>query len=133
MWPGDTARPSVSAPGLGPSVPLPQYAVEPALAETLGTVRHRVAGTRLGLLTPGVESAEKARAEFVGQVDDYLLPRLRQLDAPLLAVVGGSTGAARFSGITAIVSPAGGRPSRTASSTPRCARPVTRRPSATSW
>src|SRR5437868_15471678 len=33
VWPGDTARASVPAPGLGgPSVPLPQYAVEPAQA-----------------------------------------------------------------------------------------------------
>ena len=33
VWPGDTARPSVQAGGLGgPSVPLPQYAVEPAQA-----------------------------------------------------------------------------------------------------
>src|SRR5213075_1399055 len=31
VWPGDATRPSVTAPGLGgPSVPLPQYAVEPA-------------------------------------------------------------------------------------------------------
>src|SRR3954462_2139495 len=26
VWPGDATRPSVGAPGLGPSVPLPQYA-----------------------------------------------------------------------------------------------------------
>jgi outer membrane protein assembly factor BamB len=33
VWPGDTSRPSVQAGGLGgPSVPLPQYAVEPAQA-----------------------------------------------------------------------------------------------------
>ena len=33
VWPGDATRPSVAAPGLGaPSVPLPQYAVEPAQA-----------------------------------------------------------------------------------------------------
>ena len=32
VWPGDTSRPSVTAPGLGPSVPLPQYAIEPAQA-----------------------------------------------------------------------------------------------------
>jgi len=33
VWPGDTARPSVAAQGLtGPSVPLPQYAIEAAQA-----------------------------------------------------------------------------------------------------
>jgi hypothetical protein len=32
VWPGDTTRPSVAAGGLSPSVPLPQYAIEPAQA-----------------------------------------------------------------------------------------------------
>ena len=32
VWPGDTSRPSVAAGGLSPSVPLPQYAIEPAQA-----------------------------------------------------------------------------------------------------
>ncbi|GAB3150448.1 hypothetical protein [Microbispora hainanensis] len=38
-------------------------------------------------------------AELRGQLDDYLLPRLSAIDAPLLAVVGGSTGA----GVPAVV------------------------------
>ncbi|MGW5262671.1 ABC transporter [Microbispora sp. NPDC004025] len=33
--------------------------------------------------------------ELRGQLDDYLLPRLAAIDAPLLAVVGGSTGAGK--------------------------------------
>src|SRR5689334_3572059 len=33
--------------------------------------------------------------ELRGQLDDYLLPRLSAIDAPLLAVVGGSTGAGK--------------------------------------
>ena len=32
MWPADAKRPSVGAPGFGPAVSLPQYAIEPALA-----------------------------------------------------------------------------------------------------
>ena len=40
--------------------------------------------------------ALSARARSVTrQVEDYLLPRARRLDAPLLAVVGGSTGAGK--------------------------------------
>ena len=34
-------------------------------------------------------------AELRGQLDDYVLPRLSAIDAPLLAVVGGSTGAGK--------------------------------------
>ncbi len=33
--------------------------------------------------------------ELLGQIDDYLLPRLARLDAPLLVVLGGSTGAGK--------------------------------------
>jgi hypothetical protein len=47
----------------------------------------------------------------VGQLDDYLIPRLARLDAPLLVVVGGSTGAGKStlvnSFVRAAVSPAG--------------------------
>ena len=51
------------------------------------------------------------RDDLVAQVDDYLLPRLRQMEAPALIVVGGSTGAGKStlvnSLIGAVVSPAG--------------------------
>ncbi len=45
-----------------------------------------------------VVGAAKARADVLAvrrQVDDYLMPRLQALDAPLLVVVGGSTGAGK--------------------------------------
>ncbi len=75
----------------------------PDLAEALEALRRRVAELRLGLATPGVDAARVAQAELVGQVDDYLLPRLRQLDAPLLAVVGGSTGAGKSTLVNTLV------------------------------
>ncbi|HST84204.1 MAG TPA: hypothetical protein VLL08_20885 [Kineosporiaceae bacterium] len=75
----------------------------PDLAEALDALRHRVAGLRLGLAAPGAEAGRAAQAELVGQVDDYLLPRLRQLDAPLLAVVGGSTGAGKSTLVNTLV------------------------------
>src|ERR687883_132555 len=67
----------------------------PDLAGALEALRARVADLRLDLATPGADGARTAQAELVGQVDDYLLPRLRRLDAPLLAVVGGATGAGK--------------------------------------
>jgi hypothetical protein len=67
---------------------------QPDLAGAVATVRDRAAALRLGLEVPGADAARRSRDEVVRQTDDYLLPRLGRLDAPLLAVVGGSTGAA---------------------------------------
>ena len=83
----------------------------PELPAALSVLRDRAAGLRLGLRLAGVQEASRTRDELVGQVDDYLLPRLRQLDAPLLAVVGGSTGAGKSTLVNTLlgadVSPAG--------------------------
>ena len=61
--------------------------------------------------TPDGPDPAARREELAGQVDDYLLPRLRALDAPLLMVVGGSTGAGKStlvnSLVGAVVSPSG--------------------------
>ena len=75
----------------------------PDLAGALEALRRRVADLRLDLATPGADAARTAQTEFVGQVDDYLLPRLRRLDAPLLAVVGGSTGAGKSTLVNTLV------------------------------
>ncbi|MFN8074334.1 MAG: hypothetical protein U0Q15_02800 [Kineosporiaceae bacterium] len=77
--------------------------MSPDLAESLEALRHRVADLRLRLTTPGAEQARAAAAEFAGQVDDYLLPRLRSADAPLLAVVGGSTGAGKSTLVNSLI------------------------------
>jgi energy-coupling factor transporter ATP-binding protein EcfA2 len=73
------------------------------LPQALADLRDRVAALRLGLATPGADAARHAQAEIAGQVDDYLLPRLRRLDAPLLAVVGGSTGAGKSTLVNTLV------------------------------
>lgn len=59
--------------------------------------RLRASLAPIGLHLP-LESADRGaevRAELLGQIDDYLLPRLARLDAPLLVVLGGSTGAGK--------------------------------------
>jgi hypothetical protein len=50
---------------------------------------------RFPLDVEGVAQARLERGALIDQLDDYVIPRLRSLDAPLLAVVGGSTGAGK--------------------------------------
>jgi energy-coupling factor transporter ATP-binding protein EcfA2 len=75
----------------------------PDLVLALDGLRRGVAGVRLGLASPGAQGATRAQAEIAHQIDDYLRPRLRQIDAPLLAVVGGSTGAGKSTLVNTLV------------------------------
>ncbi|WP_433386056.1 ABC transporter [Actinoplanes sp. CA-142083] len=52
---------------------------------------------------PSAEEARRVGAALVAQLDDYLLPRLARLDAPLLVVVGGSTGAGKSTLVNSLV------------------------------
>jgi energy-coupling factor transporter ATP-binding protein EcfA2 len=81
------------------------------LPDALGRLRDDLRAVRLDLQVPGAEEARHTRDDLVAQVDDYLLPRLGQMDAPALIVVGGSTGAGKStllnSLVGSVVSPAG--------------------------
>jgi hypothetical protein len=74
-----------------------------ALADALVALREAAATTRFALDIPGAEGARESGAELVRQLDDYVLPRLRRLDAPLLTVVGGSTGAGKSTIVNSLV------------------------------
>src|SRR5258705_12633732 len=76
-------------------------------------LRTVLAGTRCPLSLPGAEAAKGQAEATVRQLDDYLIPRLARLDAPLLVVTGGSTGAGKSTLVNSIagqtVSPASAR------------------------
>jgi hypothetical protein len=88
-----------------------QAAGTSGLVAALTGLRDTLANTSYALQLPSAEQAAAAGTAIVRQLDDYLLPRLGQLDAPLLVVVGGSTGAGKStlvnSMVRAPVSPAG--------------------------
>lgn len=65
------------------------------LLEAVRELRNTVERSTLPLEVAEVEQARHARSEMLHQFDDYILPRLSNLEAPLLAVVGGSTGAGK--------------------------------------
>ncbi|NUP60296.1 MAG: ABC transporter [Pseudarthrobacter sp.] len=86
----------------------------------LEEIRAGLSAVALPLALPGVEQARREAAAAAAQLDDYILPRYRSLDAPLLAVVGGSTGAGKSTLVNGLV----GHPVTRAGAI----RPTTRQP-----
>ncbi|MFF9309537.1 dynamin family protein [Streptomyces sp. NPDC014748] len=77
--------------------------VRPQLLDALSALRDRVAAARFPLPVPGAPRARANRDELLAQLDDYLVPRLRDPEAPLLAVIGGSTGAGKSTLVNSLV------------------------------
>ncbi|MDO5729096.1 MAG: dynamin family protein [Actinomycetaceae bacterium] len=90
-----------------------EYASLTALKEELSCVD-------LPLNVTGVDAARELTERTVRRLTDHVLPRLSNLDAPLLCVVGGSTGAGKSTIVNSLV-----RQKLSASS---AVRPTTRRP-----
>ncbi|MFC8304505.1 dynamin family protein [Specibacter sp. NPDC057265] len=68
----------------------------------LEEVRAALAALELPLELPDTVGERALAAAALSQLDDYILPRWRSLDAPLLAVVGGSTGAGKSTLVNAL-------------------------------
>ena len=90
------------------------------LLDALTEMHTVISGARFPLAVPSGPEAEAAAGRLTKQLDDYLLPRLGRLDAPLLVVVGGSTGAGKSTLVNSIL--------RAPVSTAGVLRPTTRAP-----
>ncbi|MFT4263238.1 MAG: dynamin family protein, partial [Nocardioides sp.] len=90
------------------------------MVTALVRLRQALAGVVLPLELPGATAARTIQDELLGQLEDYVIPRTMTIDAPLLAVVGGSTGAGKSTLVNSLV---GERVT-----TPGLLRPTTRSP-----
>ncbi|MGC5168573.1 GTPase [Luteimicrobium sp. DT211] len=97
--------------GADRAAPEAAEAFTPTLFDVVRDLRRDVAAVRLPLELPGRDEALGSRERLLGQLDQHLLPRLRELSAPAVVVVAGSTGAGKSTLYNSVlgeeVSPAG--------------------------
>ncbi len=90
------------------------------LPAALADLGKTLAEAQFLLPTDRTKTAGEVRDDIVRQLEDYILPRYASLDAPLLAVVGGSTGSGKSTLVNSILREKLARAS--------AIRPTTRRP-----
>lgn len=100
--PDDDAAPGVPDPSPG-TEPSAVPGDDSGLTDALDLLRARLGALRLPLESSGVATARTDLRRATDQLDDYLLPRLRAQKAPLLVVVGGSTGAGKSTLVNSVL------------------------------
>ncbi|MEO3824597.1 AAA family ATPase [Actinomadura sp. B10D3] len=91
------------------------------LTRALAVLRDQLGAFEFLLDAPGVEEAREARDELRAQLDDYVLPRIQAAGAPMLVVLGGSTGAGKSTLVNTLV---GARVSATGVLRPTTSSPI---------
>src|SRR6185437_10009429 len=84
--PPPPARPAPGPPEQGRHRRVDARLLEAALLE----LRRRIVDVSLVFETEGAEAGRAERRKLLSQIDDYLLPRVRQSGAPLLVALVGS-------------------------------------------
>ena len=101
------------------------------LLSAVQQLRSELENATLPFDIPGAAEARLSRSALLKQLEDYVIPRLTSLDAPLLAVVGGSTGGGKSTLVNSLV---GSVVSRSGVLRPTTRSPVlVHHPQDTSW
>ena len=82
---------------------MPPENASAVLLGALSKLLTETAAAPLRLEVDGVDEVRGTQAAIVDQLSDYILPRLVQLDAPVVVVVGGSTGAGKSTLVNSLV------------------------------
>lgn len=82
---------------------MPPENASAALLGALSKLLTETAAAPLRLEADGVEKARATQAAVVDQLSDYILPRLVELDTPVVVVVGGSTGAGKSTLVNSLI------------------------------
>jgi energy-coupling factor transporter ATP-binding protein EcfA2 len=100
--PADVDRPARgSAAGDDDERPRPRATA--SVLDAVSDLRRDVDRTRFPLRLEGVQDAERRRRQLLDQLDDHLIPRLRELSAPAVVVVAGSTGAGKSTLVNSVL------------------------------
>ncbi|UFU04052.1 GTPase domain-containing protein [Ruania suaedae] len=98
-----TPATSSPEPGSAPDDTFEDLAGRVPMVEVIEHLLANVESASLPLEVPGIEEHRARRDRLVSQVRHHLLPRLKQVAAPVIVVVGGSTGAGKSTIVNSVV------------------------------